>query len=755
MSSLGNERSQIHRSFIHNRDDVKNSEQSIVDVRSSMNLTPSQAQASIFAVSSPPVALGIESTQHNTSSIGVSHQLPLKPLTFVSTEQSQRNATLPQLQQNNVLSNPNTAFQVEKHSETKEESNGKKKKPKKDRSKLRKGKWTVEEEEYTSRIIHHFSTGLLTLPEGTTLRSYLAEKLNCDPMRITKKFAGASCLGKRVYHLCDRTQATVTDVEMAKAELSRLEHRFRLRVEHGQNGIPLPPRADAMPAIHGAPAVIYPQVHQAPPPVGVQWVHQIAAATQGAQSVGSLQPTAQHSHTVAAAPAQALPARAPPPATTGAPLWLAPIALAAASQSAPQTATIPSAPPNPAAAQPGGNMFALAWAQAAASLGPALSQLAAANLQKHHNQLQKAYESQVQNYSSQQRVTAPAPGAPVAAPAFQVGAPTIPTPHATQAPVHMTHQTSAHPTQHVHTPLPGYALAAPPPAHLTVVQPPASAVHSAPAKMAPPPNVSTSAQTFTRSPVVATAPMSTQQHIHQHIQHTQVAHAPSLQHSIIPAHSVRQPPITTNTAPVPVQVSAPPSAVASLQAAQQIQVQRQVQAQVAAQSQAQAQPDPPAPPQSSNSSALDQTAQPTALDPSAAPRTRSKEDEDAGSMLMGFITSLRKGFMAAKNQKDKEMQERKENSTGIASGATSHAADSSPDDSGASKDNSSSDDSDKDAEKPRGPPRKRMKKKRVIGEFTSKNVAAHNTRMDALHAKRQKTQQSVYQQMQANDTGTK
>jgi hypothetical protein len=98
----------------------------------------------------------------------------------------------------------------------------------------------VEEEEYTSRIIHHFSTGLLTLPEGTTLRSYLAEKLNCDPMRITKKYAGASCLGKRVFHLCDQTQATTTDIEMAKAELSQLEHRFRLRIEHGQSGVPFP-----------------------------------------------------------------------------------------------------------------------------------------------------------------------------------------------------------------------------------------------------------------------------------------------------------------------------------------------------------------------------------------------------------------------------------------------------------------------------------------------------------------------------------
>ncbi len=86
-----------------------------------------------------------------------------------------------------------------------------------DRANLRKGKWTVsaawsvsarggvagltkpyvpdhghakalttdpmqtrlqhEEEEYTQSIIDYFNMGLLPLPEGTTLRAYLAEKL--------------------------------------------------------------------------------------------------------------------------------------------------------------------------------------------------------------------------------------------------------------------------------------------------------------------------------------------------------------------------------------------------------------------------------------------------------------------------------------------------------------------------------------------------------------------------------------------------
>lgn len=116
------------------------------------------------------------------------------------------------------------------------------------KGKLRKGKWTIEEEEYTSRIIQYFSTGLLTLPDGATLRSYLAEKLNCDPMRITKKFTGACCLGRRAYHLRDRPRASSAEVEMANYELLHLEQRFRLRVEHEQTGLPLPPRHELLPS---------------------------------------------------------------------------------------------------------------------------------------------------------------------------------------------------------------------------------------------------------------------------------------------------------------------------------------------------------------------------------------------------------------------------------------------------------------------------------------------------------------------------
>lgn len=61
---------------------------------------------------------------------------------------------------------------------------------------LRRGKWTPEEEQFALRLIEEFRSGLLPLTDGTTLRTFLSKLLNCDPMRISKKFVGDNCIGK-------------------------------------------------------------------------------------------------------------------------------------------------------------------------------------------------------------------------------------------------------------------------------------------------------------------------------------------------------------------------------------------------------------------------------------------------------------------------------------------------------------------------------------------------------------------------------
>ena len=84
---------------------------------------------------------------------------------------------------------------------------------------LRRGKWTVEEEAYVARVIQDFNSGFLNAPAGTTLRSYLSEKLQCDPMRITKKFTGDACIGKRVFHPAVRSASNGAAIDKAQVRL--------------------------------------------------------------------------------------------------------------------------------------------------------------------------------------------------------------------------------------------------------------------------------------------------------------------------------------------------------------------------------------------------------------------------------------------------------------------------------------------------------------------------------------------------------
>eukprot|EP00581_Thalassiosira_minuscula_P012836 CAMPEP_0183716632 /NCGR_PEP_ID=MMETSP0737-20130205/10467_1 /TAXON_ID=385413 /ORGANISM="Thalassiosira miniscula, Strain CCMP1093" /LENGTH=852 /DNA_ID=CAMNT_0025945925 /DNA_START=136 /DNA_END=2696 /DNA_ORIENTATION=- len=97
---------------------------------------------------------------------------------------------------------------------------------------LRRGKWTSEEEAYAGRLIGEFKSGLLPLTDGTTLRNFLSKLLNCDPMRISKKFVGNNCIGKQVFRrrVADINRLTPEQIRQMRVELSELERRFFDRV---------------------------------------------------------------------------------------------------------------------------------------------------------------------------------------------------------------------------------------------------------------------------------------------------------------------------------------------------------------------------------------------------------------------------------------------------------------------------------------------------------------------------------------------
>jgi hypothetical protein len=93
---------------------------------------------------------------------------------------------------------------------------------------MRAGRWTKEEEAYANRLIEEFSAGLLPMHDGRMLRMFLAKALNCDPMRISKKFVGNSAIGKQVYKRQQDKIDRLSEHELnAKiTEILQLEQKF-------------------------------------------------------------------------------------------------------------------------------------------------------------------------------------------------------------------------------------------------------------------------------------------------------------------------------------------------------------------------------------------------------------------------------------------------------------------------------------------------------------------------------------------------
>ncbi|DBA01675.1 TPA: hypothetical protein N0F65_010326 [Lagenidium giganteum] len=91
---------------------------------------------------------------------------------------------------------------------------------------LRSGKWTPEEEAFTNMIIHYFKRGLLNIEDGTSLRWFLAKRLNCEAMRVTKKLKGNSSIGKQIFRALENTPENRAAIEQAAIELAAVEKNF-------------------------------------------------------------------------------------------------------------------------------------------------------------------------------------------------------------------------------------------------------------------------------------------------------------------------------------------------------------------------------------------------------------------------------------------------------------------------------------------------------------------------------------------------
>ena len=92
---------------------------------------------------------------------------------------------------------------------------------------LREGKWTTEEESYVDRLVLDFNVGIHPLPTGMRLRTFLSTMLNCDPMRLSKKFVGNASIGKKQYRRSPQLSVLEGTEELRKRreELYELERQ--------------------------------------------------------------------------------------------------------------------------------------------------------------------------------------------------------------------------------------------------------------------------------------------------------------------------------------------------------------------------------------------------------------------------------------------------------------------------------------------------------------------------------------------------
>jgi hypothetical protein len=89
------------------------------------------------------------------------------------------------------------------------------------------GRWTYEEETYVEGLIVEFDAGLLPIAEGTTMRSFVAKMLNCNPKRVSKKYDGNPIYdGKSVYARA-KFPPPAAEASARQENLLELELKFR------------------------------------------------------------------------------------------------------------------------------------------------------------------------------------------------------------------------------------------------------------------------------------------------------------------------------------------------------------------------------------------------------------------------------------------------------------------------------------------------------------------------------------------------
>jgi len=92
--------------------------------------------------------------------------------------------------------------------------------------KKRRGKWSQTEQDYSSVLIEAFRSGILPdkwIDSDTTLRIFLATRLWCNEMRITKHFTGPKKIGKQLYYPTEKKNSSTLQTWLQNTKLAMLK----------------------------------------------------------------------------------------------------------------------------------------------------------------------------------------------------------------------------------------------------------------------------------------------------------------------------------------------------------------------------------------------------------------------------------------------------------------------------------------------------------------------------------------------------
>ncbi|DAZ95576.1 TPA: hypothetical protein N0F65_006062 [Lagenidium giganteum] len=96
---------------------------------------------------------------------------------------------------------------------------------------VRKGKWSADEHKYANMMMKQFQLGALPLVDGLHLRGFISSLLQCDPLRVTKKYAGHA-IGKQNFYFQSRKNYCYNLHIKLQKRVSALRNHFYWHIQY-------------------------------------------------------------------------------------------------------------------------------------------------------------------------------------------------------------------------------------------------------------------------------------------------------------------------------------------------------------------------------------------------------------------------------------------------------------------------------------------------------------------------------------------